>query len=62
MRKICVDENNHITNPNEILKEIQNFYATLYEKNPSILGEDSMNIFSLWDKKIRSYLLSCKKS
>jgi len=51
MRKICVDENNHITNPNEILKEIQNFYATLYEKNPSILGEDSMNIFLCGIKK-----------
>jgi len=24
---------------------MQNFYATLYEKNPSTLGEDSMNIF-----------------
>jgi len=39
MRKICVDENNHIlTNPNEILKEIQNVYATLYEKKPVYSG------------------------
>jgi len=37
MTKICVDENNHITNPNEIVKEIQNSCATLYMKNPRLL-------------------------
>lgn len=45
MRKLCVDENNDITDPNEIMKEIQSFYSKLYDKNPFALGEDHMNIF-----------------
>lgn len=42
---MCVDENNHITEANEIMKEVQNFYSKLYGKIPLALGEDPMNIF-----------------
>ena len=43
---MCVDEDNQITNPNEILKELQNFHDMLYgKKNLSTQDEDSMIFF-----------------
>ena len=34
-----------VANLNEILKEIQNFYAMLYGKNLTTLDKDSMSFF-----------------
>lgn len=36
VRKMCVDEDNQVTNPNEILKEMQNFHDMLYGKKKPV--------------------------
>ena len=46
IRKLCKANEEHITDPREIMGEIHTFYSTLYDKRLSEEDSSSLNSFS----------------